>query len=109
MEVTIVKEFGGSFPTYAPFSIKHVSLYDTKASYKELSRLGVKVTREQLPQIMPTQPFVLDERKTGPLRVLSMSEGTKELEDELTKSVVGVAPCRGCTRSRPARRGSHPS
>ena len=100
-----MKKFGEKFPTYEPLGINHLAILDSKKHYEEMSRFGVVATRDQLSEITPSQQYTLmavsqrpkararkPKIKPATLRVLRVTDASDELEAELKKAIIEVAP-----------------
>lgn len=89
-----MKEFGEKFSSYTTLGVSHLSMPDTKISFDELSRLGVKIARDQMAEIKPTGPFALGTTKSraSTLRVLGIKDISDRLKEELKKIIIQVAP-----------------
>ncbi len=88
------KKFGDRFPAYDTLSIAHVAIFGSKKDYEELSRFGVAVTKDQLPEITPPPHYVLNETKGRPvtLSILAKPYISNQLEAEIKEIKIGIAP-----------------
>lgn len=94
-EVRGTKKFGRKFEEYEPFGIEHMAILDTGDKYetKFLEQYGLDKNR--LPEIIPTnEPYArrTDSGELHAIRVLKSGEIPAEIEDELNKVVVEIAP-----------------
>lgn len=100
-----MKKFGDTFKKYEPFEIDYISIPDTSIDYHEIVDLGVKVDRYGLAELISVGVDSLSEpggRRAnatkgvlGDLfrrRVLRRSDFSEDIETELNKVKVGVAP-----------------
>jgi hypothetical protein len=88
------KAFGEAFSSYEPLGITRIALPNSKRDFDEIVRLGVEVKRDQLPEIAPAAHRTAwsGTSKPATLCVLRSTEISDDLEEELTKIVVEVAP-----------------
>ena len=90
----MAKAFGGAFSYYEPLGIAHMALRDSKRDFDEIVRFGVNVKRDELTEILPAaHRMVRGTAGRAPnLRILRTTEISDDLEAELKKVIVEVAP-----------------